>query len=87
MDSDLYGAWELMKLEMGGMSIQFTLIINEGEIIASNTCAFKEYRVLAEVSSPAVITSEEIRWIHRSRDHDPAAKLSWQDVAVADQIL
>ena len=50
-----------MKLETGGMSIQLTLIIKEGEIIASNTCAFQEYSVLAEVSSPAVITSEEIR--------------------------
>ena len=59
--SDLYGSWELMKLETGGMSIQLTLIINEGEVIASNTCAFQEYSVLAEVSSPAVITSEEIR--------------------------
>jgi hypothetical protein len=59
--SDLYGSWELMKLETGGMSIQFTLIIKEGEVIASNTCAFEDYSVLAEVSSPAVITSEEIR--------------------------
>jgi hypothetical protein len=25
---------------------------------------------------------EEIRWMHRSQDHDPAGKLSWQDVAV-----
>jgi hypothetical protein len=61
VSSELYGSWELMKLETGGMSIQLTLIINEGEVIASNTCAFKEYSVLAEVSSPAVITSEEIR--------------------------
>lgn len=59
--SGLYGSWELMKLETGGMSIQLTLIINEGEVVASNTCAFKEYSVLAEVSSPAVITSEEIQ--------------------------
>ena len=59
--SDLYGSWELMKLETGGMSIQLTLIINDGEVIASNTCAFREYSVLAEVSSPAVITSEEIQ--------------------------
>jgi hypothetical protein len=74
VDSDLYGAWELMKLEMGGMSIQFTLIINEGEIIASNTCAFKEYSVLAEVSSPAVITSEEIQVLASNnveKEHSP----------------
>ena len=61
LGSDLYGSWELMKLERGGMSIQLTLIIKEGEVIASNTCAFEEYSVLAEVSSPAVITSEEIQ--------------------------
>ena len=73
-ESDLYGAWELMKLEMGGMSIQFTLIINEGEIIASNTCAFKEYSVLAAVSSPAMITSEEIQVLASNtveKEHSP----------------
>ena len=71
---NLYGSWELMKLEAGGMSIQFTLIIKEGEIIASNTCAFKEYSVLAEVSSPAVITSEEIRVLASNnveKEHSP----------------
>ena len=71
---DLYGSWELMKLETGGMSIQFTLIIKEGEIIASNTCAFKEYSVLAEVSSPAVITSEEIQVLASNnveKEHSP----------------
>jgi hypothetical protein len=71
---DLYGSWELMKLETGGMSIQLTLIINEGEVIASNTCAFKEYSVLAEVSSPAVITSEEIRVLASNnveKEHSP----------------
>ena len=72
--SDLYGSWELMKLEMGGMSIQFTLIIKEGEIIASNTCAFQEYSVVAEVSSPAVITSEEIQVLASNnveKEHSP----------------
>ena len=71
---DLYGSWELMKFESGGMSIQLTLIINEGEIIASNTCAFQEYSVLAEVSSPAVITSEEIRVLASNnveKEHSP----------------
>ena len=71
---NLYGSWELMKLEAGGMSIQFTLIIKEGEIIASNTCAFKEYSVLAEVSSPAEITSEEIRVLASNnveKEHSP----------------
>ena len=71
---DLYGTWELMKLETGGMSIQLTLIINEGEVIASNTCAFKDYSVLAEVSSPAVITSEEIRVLASNnvqKEHSP----------------
>jgi len=72
--SDLYGSWELMKLESGGMSIRLTLIIKEGEVIASNTCAFEEYSVLAEVSSPAVITSEEIRVLSSNkveREHSP----------------
>ena len=71
---DLYGSWELMKFESGGMSIQLTLIINEGEIIASNTCAFQEYSVLAEVSSPALITSEEIRVLASNnveKEHSP----------------
>ena len=71
---NLYGSWELMKLEAGGMSIQFTLIIKEGEIIASNTCAFKEYSVLAEASSPAEITSEEIRVLASNnveKEHSP----------------
>jgi len=27
------------------------------------------------------MTPEEIRWIHRSQDHDPAGTLFWQDVA------
>ena len=74
LGSDLYGSWELMKLERGGMSIQFTLIIKEGEVIASNTCAFEEYSVLAEVSSPAVITSEEIRVLSSNKvekEHSP----------------
>lgn len=74
LGSDLYGSWELMKLERGGMSIQLTLIIKEGEVIASNTCAFEEYSVLAEVSSPAVITSEEIRVLSSNKvekEHSP----------------
>ena len=74
LGSDLYGSWELMKLERGGMSIQLTLIIREGEVIASNTCAFEEYSVLAEVSSPAVITSEEIRVLSSNKvekEHSP----------------
>ncbi len=74
VETDLYGSWELMKLETGGMSIQLTLIINEGEVIASNTCAFKEYSVLAEVSSPAVITPEEIRVLASNnveKEHSP----------------
>lgn len=74
VEPDLYGSWELMKLETGGMSIQLTLIINAGEVIASNTCAFKEYSVLAEVSSPAVITSEEIRVLASNnveKEHSP----------------
>ena len=72
--SDLYGSWELMKLERGRMSIQLTLLIKEGEVIASNTCAFEEYSVLAEVSSPAVITSEEIRVLSSNKvekEHSP----------------
>ena len=71
---DLYGSWELMKFESGGMSIQLTLIINEGEVIASNTCAFQEYSVLAEVSSPAVITPDEIRVLASNnveKEHSP----------------
>jgi hypothetical protein len=71
---DLYGSWELTKFESGGMSIQLTLIITEGEIIASNTCAFQEYSVLAEVSSPAVITPDEIRVLASNnveKEHSP----------------
>jgi hypothetical protein len=71
---NLYGSWELMKLERDGMSIQLTLVIKEGEVIASNTCAFEEYSVLAEVSSPAVITSEEIQVLASNKvekEHSP----------------
>ena len=44
------------------------------ENTASNTCAFEEYSVLAEVSSPAVITSEEIRVLSSNKvekEHSP----------------
>lgn len=71
---ELFGIWELMKLETGGMAIELTLIIKEGEIISSNTCSFQEYSVLAEVSSPAVITSDEIQVLESSKvvkEHSP----------------
>ena len=63
----IYGPWELMVLESGGMTIQLTLIIKTGEIIASNTCSFQEYSLLAEVSSSAVITPDEIHILESNK--------------------
>ena len=71
---DVYGSWELLTIERAGMTIELTLIINAGEIISSNTCSFQDYSVLAEVSSSAVITSDEIRVLESKKvlkEHSP----------------
>ncbi len=67
VDSALYGSWELMVLESGGMTIRLTLVINAGKVIASNTCSFQEYSVLAEVASSAVITPDEIQILETNK--------------------
>jgi hypothetical protein len=74
VNPELYGAWELMNLEKGGMRIQVALLIKDSEVISSNTCAFNEYSVLAEASSPAVITADEIQILESSsvmKEHSP----------------
>jgi hypothetical protein len=74
VNPELYGYWELMTLERGGMTIQATLLIKENTVVSSNTCSFQEYSVLAEASSPAVITADEIRILESSnvmKEHSP----------------
>ena len=66
INPEIYGSWEMMNLEQSGMGIQMNLIIKESQVIASNTCTFKEYSVLAQTSSPAVITANEIQVLESS---------------------
>ena len=66
INPEIYGSWEMMNLEQSGMRIQMNLIIKESQVIASNTCTFKEYSVLAQTSSPAVITANEIQVLESS---------------------
>ena len=66
INPDIYGSWEVMNLEQIGMRIQMKLIIKENQVISSNTCSFKGYSVLAQTSSPAVITANEIQVLEAS---------------------
>lgn len=66
INPEIYGSWEMMNLEQSGMGIQMNLIIKESQVIASTTCAFEEYSVLAQTSSPAVITANEIQVLESS---------------------
>jgi tetratricopeptide (TPR) repeat protein len=70
INPEIYGSWEIMNLEQSGMRMQANLIIKESQVISSTTCAFeaqvyqflqKDYSVLAQTSSPAVITANEIQ--------------------------
>ena len=61
VNPELYGSWNALNLEQGGLKANLTLIIEENQIIARNTCSFEEYRVVAQTSSPALITPNKIR--------------------------
>ena len=70
----LYGSWEAMKLEQAGMTIRVILVINENQVTVSSACSFSELSVLAEVSSPAIITGNEIRVLeskHVMKEYSP----------------
>ncbi len=66
INPEIYGSWEMMNLKQSGMRIQMNLIIKENQVISSNTCTFEEYSVLAQTSSPAVITANEIQVLESS---------------------
>jgi len=66
VNPEVYGTWDLLEIENLGMKLQSTLTIDKNQIINSNTCIFKEYSVVAQTSSPAVITPNEIRVLESS---------------------
>jgi tetratricopeptide (TPR) repeat protein len=61
VNSEIYGAWNALNLEQGGLKANLILIIQENQVVARNTCTYGEYKVVAQTSSPAVITPTEIR--------------------------
>lgn len=61
VNPELYGSWNALNLEQNGLKANLILIIEKDQVIAHNTCSFREYSVVAQTSSPAVITSNEIR--------------------------
>ena len=61
VNPELYGSWNALDLEQGGLKANLVLIIEEDQVIARNTCSFRDYTVVAQTSSPAVITQNEIR--------------------------
>jgi len=61
VNSEIYGAWNALHLEQGGLKANLILIIQENQVVARNTCTYGEYKVVAQTSSPAVITPSEIR--------------------------
>ena len=72
--SEVYGSWEAMNINQGGFIIRAILIIKDSQVTFSNTCSFKEFSVLAEVSSPAVITGDETKILESKnimKEHSP----------------
>jgi tetratricopeptide (TPR) repeat protein len=61
VNPEVYGAWNALNLEQGGLKANLILIIEENQVVARNTCTYGEYKVVAQTSSPAVITPSEIR--------------------------
>jgi tetratricopeptide (TPR) repeat protein len=66
VNPEVYGTWDLLEIENLGLRIQSTLTIQKNQVISSNTCYYKEYSVVAQTSSPAVITDNEIRILESS---------------------
>jgi tetratricopeptide (TPR) repeat protein len=74
VNPEVFGTWDLLEIENLGMKIQTTLTIQKNQVINHNTCFFKEYSVVAETSSPAVITPNEIQILESSmavEDYSP----------------
>ncbi len=61
VNPELYGSWNALNLEQNGLKANLTLVIEENQVIAHNSCSFRGYSVVAQTSSPAVVTSNEIR--------------------------
>jgi tetratricopeptide (TPR) repeat protein len=61
VNPEIYGSWNALNLEQGGLKVNLIIIIEENQVFARNTCSFGEYSVVAQTSSPAVITPNEIR--------------------------
>jgi tetratricopeptide (TPR) repeat protein len=66
INPEIYGSWKVMDLEQIGMRMQMNLIIKEDQLISYNVCSFKEHSVIAQTSSPAVITANEIQVLESS---------------------
>lgn len=74
VNPEVYGTWDLLEIENLGMKIQSTLTIQKNRVINNNTCYFREYSVVAQTSSPAVVTPDEIRILESSmavEDYSP----------------
>jgi tetratricopeptide (TPR) repeat protein len=74
VNPEVYGTWDLLQIENYGMRIQSTLTIQKNQVINTNTCYFKEYSVVAQTSSPAMVTPKEIRVLESSmavEDYSP----------------
>ena len=66
LNPEVYGTWDLLEIENLGLKIQSTLTIQKNQVTANNTCYFKGDSVVAQTSSPAVITPKEIRILESS---------------------
>jgi tetratricopeptide (TPR) repeat protein len=74
VDPEVYGTWDLLEVENLGMKVQSTLTIQKNQVINNNTCYFREHSVVAQTSSPAVITPNEIQILESSmavEDYSP----------------
>lgn len=66
VNAEVYGTWDLLEIENLGLKIQTTMTIQKNQVVANNTCYFKGESVVAQTSSPAVITPNEIRVLESS---------------------
>jgi len=66
VNPEVYGTWDLLEMENLGLRIRSTMTIQKNQVITSNTCYYEDYSVVAQTSSPAVITSNEIRILESS---------------------
>ena len=66
VNPEVYGTWDLLEMENLGLRIRSTMTIQKNQVITRNTCYYEDYSVVAQTSSPAVITSNEIRILESS---------------------